>query len=67
MENVKRDPIAGIKKWIKEAKSEFKKVVWPSFAKVRQNTMIVFIYIIIVGSVIWLLDSGFIALMGFMP
>ena len=46
-------------KWFREMRSELKKVVWPTFAKVRQNTFIVIIYVLIVGLVIWGLDMLF--------
>ena len=36
-----------------------KKVIWPTFAKVRQNTLIVMLYVVIVGIVIWGLDALF--------
>ena len=58
MEKVKRNPISGIAKWFRETKSELKKVVWPSFAKVRKNTLIVMIYVAIVAVVIFALDYG---------
>ena len=38
---------------------EMKKVIWPTFAKVRQNTLIVMLYVVIVGIVIWGLDALF--------
>jgi len=59
MEKTKRNPIAGIGRWFRETKSELKKVVWPSFAKVRQNTLIVLLYILVVGVIIWALDAVF--------
>ena len=59
MEQTKRNVFARIANYFKEVKSEMKKVVWPSFAKVRQNTLIVIIYVLIVGLVIWLLDMFF--------
>ncbi len=46
-------------RYFKDVKAEMKKVVWPSFAKVRQNTLIVLIYVFLVGIVIWLLDMLF--------
>ena len=49
----------GIGKWFRELKNEFKKVVWPTWSKLRQNTMIVIIYIAIVGLVIFALDTLF--------
>ena len=64
MEKVKRNPITGIGRWFRSTVSELKKVVWPNFTKIRQNTFIVLIYILIVGAIIWLLDAGFVWLMG---
>lgn len=51
--------------WFREMKAELKKVVWPTFAKVRQNTLIVLIYVLLVGLVIWILDWLFAAGMSF--
>ena len=48
-----------IKRFFKDYKSELKKVVWPSFEKTRQNTMVVLIYVAIIGVIIWVLDMGF--------
>ena len=48
-----------IKDWFIDMKAELKRVVWPSFAKVRQNTLIVLIFVLIVGAVIWVLDFLF--------
>ena len=48
-----------IKDWFVDMKAELKRVVWPSFKKVRQNTLIVIIFVVIVGLVIWLLDLLF--------
>ena len=59
MEKVKRNPVTGIGRWFRSTISELKKVVWPNFAKIRQNTFIVLIYILIVGAIIWALDYVF--------
>ena len=48
-----------IKNWFIDAKAEFKKVVWPSFSKIRQNTVIVLIFVILIGLVIAALDMFF--------
>ena len=45
-----------IKNWFIDTKAEFKKVVWPSFSKIRQNTIIVLVFVILVGVVIAALD-----------
>ena len=59
MEQTKKNFFARIANYFKEVKSELKKVVWPTFKKVRQNTLIVIIYVLIVGLVIWALDMLF--------
>ncbi len=59
MEQTKPNFFARIANYFKEVKAELKKVVWPTFAKVRQNTFIVIIYVLIVGLVIWGLDMLF--------
>lgn len=45
-----------IKDWFVDMKAELKRVVWPSFKKVKQNTLIVILFVFIVGAVIWVLD-----------
>lgn len=56
MEQTKVKFFGRIAGWFRDMKAELKKVVWPSFAKVRQNTFIVLVYVLIVGAVIWILD-----------
>lgn len=65
MEQTKQSFFARMAKYFREVKSEMKKVVWPTFSKVRQNTLIVIIYVILVGIVIWGLDALFTWLMSF--
>lgn len=50
---------ARIKDWFVDMKAELKRVVWPSFAKIKQNTLIVLIFVLIIGAVIWILDFLF--------
>ena len=59
MEQAKPNFFARIANYFKEVKSELKKVVWPTFSKIRQNTLIVIIYVLSVGLVIWGLDMLF--------
>ncbi len=59
MEQTKKNIFAKIANYFKEVKSELKKVVWPSFAKVRKNTFVVILYVLIVGLVIWAMDLLF--------
>ncbi|MBQ8267761.1 MAG: preprotein translocase subunit SecE [Clostridia bacterium] len=44
--------------FLKDYKSEIKKIVWPGIKDVAKNTAIVLIMCLIVGAFIWLLDLG---------
>jgi preprotein translocase subunit SecE len=52
-----------IVKFLKDYKSEFKKIVWPNFRTVMKNTLIVFLMCAAVGLFIWLIDFGLDALL----
>ena len=43
-------------KWVREMKSELKKVQWPSRKQTINNTMIVIACVIVVGIFIWIFD-----------
>ena len=42
---------------LKEAKAEIRKVVWPTKAETRQTTLIVTAVVIVVGLLLWAMDS----------
>ena len=48
--------------YVRELRAELKKVVWPTFKQVRNNTGVVITAIILVGIFVALLDFGFGAL-----
>ncbi len=50
--------------YFRELKSETKKVSWPSFKQVRNNTGIVIAAVLIIGAFIALVSLGFEALVG---
>ncbi len=52
----KANPIVN---YFKDVKGEMKKVAWPTFKQVKNNTIIVIVAVIIVGAIIALLDFGF--------
>ena len=52
-------PKKSIVKYFKDARSEFKKVVWPSRKQVFNNTIVVIISLIVSGIAIWALDTLF--------
>ena len=47
------------KKWSRELRSEAKKVVWPTWKQVVNNTAIVIAAILIIGIFIWIVDFLF--------
>lgn len=48
-----------IARYFREMKSELKKVVWPTFKQVKNNTGIVIVALILVGVIIAVLDFFF--------
>lgn len=51
-----------IRKWFKDLKIEFKKVVWPSKKTVVNNTSVVVGVIVLSAVIVGGLDEGFLAL-----
>lgn len=47
---------ARIGKWLRELKSELKKVQWPSKKQTVNNTVVVIVCVILVGLCIWIFD-----------
>jgi preprotein translocase subunit SecE len=47
-----------IGRFLRDYKSEAKKIVWPTFKDVAKNTLIVLIICLIVGAFIWAVDFG---------
>lgn len=48
-----------IKKFFKDYKSEFKKIVWPERNDTLKQSGVVVVAIVIVGAAVLLLDTGF--------
>jgi preprotein translocase subunit SecE len=67
-ENWFQRKISALGKWFRGMKSELKKVVWPTWAQVRNNTLVVIVVSIIFAVVIGLIDylayQGILALLG---
>ncbi|MBQ8613051.1 MAG: preprotein translocase subunit SecE [Ruminiclostridium sp.] len=55
-----------IVKYFKDARSEFKKVVWPSRKQVINNTIVVIVSMVVSGIAIWGVDSIFMLLIKLM-
>lgn len=47
-----------IKKFFKELRGESKKVVWPDRKTVLKSSLVVIVSVVIIGAVIWLIDTG---------
>ena len=54
--NSKPGLFARIGKWLKEMKSELKKVQWPTRKQTINNTLIVIACVVFVGIFIWIFD-----------
>ena len=48
-----------IGKFFKDVKAELKKVIWPTKGQLLNNTVIVLIFIFIIGVCVWILDALF--------
>ena len=55
---------ARVSKFFRDTKSELKKVVWPSKADVKTNTIVVLITVAIAAVVMILLDASFGGILG---
>ena len=53
----KANVFSRIAKWLRELKSELKKVQWPTGKQTVNNTVIVIICVIVVGIFIWIFDA----------
>lgn len=53
----------GIVKYLKDLKSEIKKVTWPSWSKVVNNTFVVLVGMCASATVVWGIDSALTALL----
>ena len=55
-ENLFQRKWAGLTKWFRGMKSELKKVVWPTWSQVLNNTLVVIVVSVIFAVVIGLID-----------
>ena len=55
--NKKLNVFKRIGRWLREMKSELKKVVWTSKSQMVNNTLVVIACVIVVGIFIWAFDA----------
>ncbi len=48
--------------YVKDARTEVRKVVWPTRKETGQTTMLIMAAVVVVGIFLWLLDMGLLAL-----
>lgn len=58
----KKNIFSSIAKWFREAKAEFKKVIWPTKKQLINHTIVVISFVIVTGVFVCLLDIGLTAL-----
>lgn len=63
MDQTKPNVFVRMANYFKDVKAEMKKVVWPTFDKIKKNTITVLVYVLVVGAVICGLDLLFTWLM----
>lgn len=56
-ETKKENIFKRIGKWFRGMKSELKKVVWPSWSQLLNNTLVVIVVSIIVALIVWAFDE----------
>jgi len=55
----KPNALSRIYKWLRELRSELKKIIWPTGKQVVNNTIIVIVSTLLVGALIWIVDFVF--------
>ena len=54
----KKGALARTREFVVETVEELKKVTWPDFPQLKNATIVIIIFVIIVAIVIWLMDLG---------
>ena len=62
--NAVKNWAAGVAKFVRDTRSELKKVVWPSKEDTRKNTTVVLVVVLIAAAVLFILDAIFGGILG---
>ena len=58
--NKKKSIFSRIGNWFREVRIEMtKRIIWPSFKQVLNNTVVVIVCVVVVGVIIWIFDMLF--------
>ena len=52
------ESIARVRDFTAEMVDEIKKVTWPDFAQLKNATLVILVFIVIVALIIWLMDQS---------
>lgn len=52
----KKGGVARTRDFVRETVDELKKVTWPDFPQLKNATLVIIVFVIIVALVIWLMD-----------
>lgn len=55
----KKPFFARLKSYFIETKSELKKVTWPSKDQMKQNTLVIIVFLILIGLFLFIFDMAF--------
>ena len=56
--------VARTRDFFAEVIEELKKVTWPDYPQLKNATLVVLVFVIIVSAIIWLMDLGVRGIMG---
>ena len=62
--NAVKNWAAGVAKFVRDTRSELKKVVWPSKEDTKKNTLVVLVVVLIAAAVLFILDAIFGGILG---
>ena len=52
----KKNPVARTRDFVGEVVDELKKVTWPDFPQLKNATLVIIVFVVIVAIIIWLMD-----------
>jgi preprotein translocase subunit SecE len=51
-------PVLRTREFVSEVTEEMKKVTWPDAAQLKNATLVIIVFVIIVSAIIWVMDFG---------
>jgi preprotein translocase subunit SecE len=54
----KKNAIVRSKDFVGEVAEELKKVTWPDFPQLKNATLVIIVFVVIVALIIWVMDLG---------